>query len=286
MEMLKFSLYELLPDLPPIEVLDVGANTLHGQRPPYLDLVLAGRARVTGFEPDLRGCVQLNHDYGRPHRFFPQFIGNGERAKFYETNTPFTGSLYPPNQPLLASFTDLAEVTALQRVHEVTTVRLDDVADIEDVDLIKIDIQGGELNAFRGAEKTLAAAVVIQTEAEFVELYQGQPLFADIDAHLRSRGFWFHDFHDFGSRTLKPLRSPNAAGADQGMNQKLWTDAIYFKHPFRLEAVPDVKLLKLAVLLHDLYGSYDFVHFFLQAADARRGEQVAPRYRERLTAAN
>jgi len=187
-----------------------------------------------------------------------------------------------PNQPLLSIFTGMAEVTALQRVQDVSTVRLDDIAEIEDVDFIKIDIQGGELNAFLGAEKALAAAVVIQTEAEFVELYQGQPLFADIDAHLRSRGFWFHDFREFGSRSVKPLQRADAHGGDQGMNQKLWTDAIYFKNPFQLEAIPDVKLQKLAVLLHDMYGSHDFAHFFLQAADARRGEQVAARYRARL----
>jgi FkbM family methyltransferase len=255
-----FSLYELLPELPHIEVVDVGAIRLHGQNPPYFELVLGGHARVTGFEPDLRGCVQLNHDFGRPHRFFPQFVGDGAPAKFHETNTPFTGSLYPPNRQLLATFTDMAELTQLQQVREVPTVRLDDIADIADVDFLKIDIQG----------------------AEFVELYEGQPLFADIDAHLRGSGFWFHDFKDFGSRTVKPLRTPNAAGADQGINQKLWTDAIYFKHPHRLDGLPDVKLLKLAVLLHDIYGSHDFAHFFLQAVDARAGTQIAPRYRARL----
>ena len=36
-----------------IEIVDVGAADLeHGQKPPYMPLVQAGAARVTGFEPN------------------------------------------------------------------------------------------------------------------------------------------------------------------------------------------------------------------------------------------
>src|SRR5205085_5784113 len=104
------------------------------------------------------------------HRFFPQFVGNGRSGKFYDTNFAYTGSLYPPNTPLIAAFNDLIEVMTVTQVRDVATVRLDDIPEIEDVDHLKLDIQGGELDAFAGAEKALAAAVVIQTEVSFVEM--------------------------------------------------------------------------------------------------------------------
>jgi protein O-GlcNAc transferase len=279
----KFSLFELLPDLPMLEILDVGAAALIDQAPCYADLVNAGHGRVTGFEPDLAGCVALNQRFGRPHRFFPKFVGTGQPAKFYETNTPFTGSLYPPNQKLLALFSNLDEVTRLERVRDVETVRIDDIPDIEDVDFFKIDVQGSELDVFRGAERALDAAVLVQTEVEFVEIYRGQPLFADIDAHLRSRGFWFHDFIGLSRATFKPRPTVVPRHERQAL-QTVWSDAIYVKDPQRLDVLSDVKLLKLAALLHDLYGSHDFAHFFLQAADARCGGQAAPRYMARLCA--
>ncbi|MFY7697106.1 MAG: hypothetical protein ACOVQK_12230 [Cyanobium sp.] len=40
--------------------------------------------------------------------------------------------------------------------------------------------------ALQNATTVLATASVIQCEVEFVELYKGQPLFADVDSFLRS----------------------------------------------------------------------------------------------------
>jgi FkbM family methyltransferase len=280
----RFSLYDLMPDLPAIEVLDVGAAQMGDAVPPYGELVRGGRARVTGFEPNLSGCVALNQRYGRPHRFFPQFVGAGGPAKFYQTNSPFTGSLFPPNEALLGLFTAVAALTRLVAVEDVQTVRIDDIAEITDVDFFKIDVQGAELATFHGAEKALAAAVVIQTEVEFVELYRGQALFADIDAHLRSRGFVFQHFDTFGTATAGPPLSVAVGHGNPASIQMLWNDAIYIKDPLRLDLLSDVKLRKLAVLLHDLYGTCDFAHFFLQAADARGGEPIAARYAEKVAA--
>lgn len=285
--MAHFSLLELLPELPFIEILDLGALEMVGQRPLYIDLVVAGRARITGFEPDLTGCVELNRRFGRPHRFFPQFVGTGKPAKFYETNAPYTGSLFEPNLPLLEAFNDLAEACQVVKVHDVPTVRLDDVEGLDDVDYMKLDIQGAELDAFRGGERALQNAVLIHTEVAFIEGYHGAPLFADIDRHLRSHGFWFHTFLAFGSRTLRPLRVGDPGnpmgGIDRGIRQQLWSDAVYMKDPMRRDALPAVKLQKLAVLLHDLYKSYDFAYGCLATADAQLGTDVAHRYRERLT---
>jgi hypothetical protein len=56
-------------------------------------------------------------------------------------------------------------------------------------DVIKIDTQGYELEILCGGERTIASAFLIELEVEFNPLYKQQPLFGDLDAHLRSRGF-------------------------------------------------------------------------------------------------
>lgn len=274
--MAEFSLYELMADLPPIEIIDVGAFDLVSHPPPYAALVRAGRARLVGFEPYPQGVTQLMLKYGPPHRFLPLFIGAGGPAKFYATNRAWTGSLYAPNEPLLKTF-GLHGETTVQGIHDVTTMRLDDVTDIDDADFLKIDVQGGELDVLKGADTTLAKIVMVQTEAEFVPLYRDVPLFAEIDMYLRGRGFVFHTFRDFGA-----FDAGVPAPAGQRPNQLLWADAVYIRDPFALATLSDTKLAKLAILLHDLYGSHDLAHLCLRTLDARHGGTAAATYRARV----
>ncbi|MBC8133540.1 MAG: FkbM family methyltransferase [Deltaproteobacteria bacterium] len=266
---------------PVIGVLDVGAVAIGGHEQPYERLVSAGLARVVGFEPDVDGCTRLNEKFGKPHCFYPYFIGDGAPATFYQTNWGPTGSLFKPNKPLLEAFQNLHEVMTLQQEHPVETKRLDDIDDLGDIDFVKIDVQGGELAVFRGAERVLANAVLIQTEVEFVELYEGQPLFADIDKTLRGSGYQFHTFTDWGARCFKPLVVNG--NANIGIKQFLWSDAIYIKNWLNFDAISIVKLKKLAVLLHDVVGSPDLCHFTLRHLDVRGGTDFAQRYFEAIT---
>jgi FkbM family methyltransferase len=278
--MQRFSLYELLPDLPPVSMLDVGALD-HPDRPPrHAHLIDNRRARVLGFEPDEQGCADLNHKYGRPHRFLPQFIGRGGPATFHRTAYADTSSLYRPNTPVVELFTGLAEIMTVRQLIPVETVRLDDIPEAAPVDYIKIDVQGAELDVLSNAMLAVGTALVIQAEVSFVELYQGQPLFADVDAWLRQRGFWFHSLVDPISLSFKPFK---AGALDHGLNQRLSADAVYTRHPLQLGSLPPDDLRKLAMLVHDLYDSYDLAFRCLEVADRRDGGTTGAHYLARLT---
>jgi hypothetical protein len=54
---------------------------------------------------------------------------------------------------------------------------------------LKLDVQGGELDALYGAEQLLQSVDAVLIEASFVELYEGQPLVGDVFDYLRSRRF-------------------------------------------------------------------------------------------------
>ena len=276
-----FSLLELLPESTLFNIIDVGASFNPGGPAPYQGFVDAGKARVTGFEPNFAECERLNQTFGLPHRFLPHFVGDGGPATFYETNWALTGSLFPANTALLEKFQNLAELTTPVAEHPVETMRLDDLEEIVDVDYFKIDVQGAELLVFRGAPRLLAETLVICTEVEFVELYKGQPLFADVDAFLRQSGFKLHRFNGFGTRAFKPLIFNNDINAGGG--QILWSDAIYVRDWMRLDELSADKLLKYAVLAHDLLHSYDLTHLVLSALDCKAGSELADLYLGRLT---
>lgn len=82
----------------------------------------------------------------------------------------------------------------------VQTRRLDDLlADtgtIGDIDLMKIDTQGAELQVLRGATGTLARVRIIWVEVSFVRLYEGSALFADVHAFMKQHGFRLYSLHD------------------------------------------------------------------------------------------
>jgi FkbM family methyltransferase len=276
-----WSLRELIKDVPRIHVVDVGAAL--GEKPIYQPLVDSGAARISGFEPTPAECEKLNAKYGAPHQFFPSFVGNGQRQTFHETRWSLTGSLFEPNQPLNEKFQALAELTELVQTHSIETTRLDDVSGLEDVDFLKIDVQGAELMVFEHAPRVLSEAVLIQTEVEFLPLYKEQPLFAEVDIHLRRAGFQFHTFLGFGSRAFKPLvknKQPTA-----GFRQLLWSDAVYARDFMQLGLLSEAKLKKLALLVHDLYQSVDLCHLVLEELDRRSEQKWAPRYLQRLTGA-
>jgi FkbM family methyltransferase len=275
-----FSLYDLFPDPSPIRILDVGALDDPNAPPPYAALVAAGRAHLVGFEPNPAGFLTLTRKYGPPHRFFPAFAGGGGPATFHKTQLPDASSLLRPNTEVLELFNDLPSHLTVVEALPVDTVRIDDVPEIGDIDYVKIDVQGAEIEVFRGAQTALAGAVVVHTEISFVELYERQPLFADVDQYLRGQGFWFHTITPITSLCLKPLR---AGAQDAGLNQRVWADAVYTAHPLRLAALATDKLRKMAALLHDVYRSYDVAFRCLQALDARDGATRCAEYLARMT---
>lgn len=57
------------------------------------------------------------------------------------------------------------------------------------IDFIKLDVQGYEIEALKGAESVLSNAKAVMTEVRFFPLYEADSLFQDIDFYLSERGF-------------------------------------------------------------------------------------------------
>ena len=168
------------------------------------------------------------------------------------------------------------------RTDPVQTKRLDDIPEMKGTDLLKVDVQGAEVLVFDGAAETLKDVLVIELEVCFAPLYRHQCLFSDIDIVLRSRGFAFHRLNGVAGRAFKPLIVNNDVNAT--MSQWLWADAIYIRDFMTFDQLPPPALLKLAVIMHENYGSFDLVASALEAHDRQTGSGLQPAYIQRLVA--
>jgi FkbM family methyltransferase len=276
-----FKLSEFLgSQAPRVDIVDVGAMALDGHVNEYSALVKHGNGNVVGFEPIPEECEKLNKTAGKKQRFLPYFIGDGSEGEFKLCSAPMTSSLLEPNLPMLRKFNDLEELTTPVARSRVQTRRLDDIPEITAMDMLKVDVQGLELAVLKGAERLLKDAVVVQCEVEFVEMYKGQPLFAEIDIELRRQGFCFHTMGPGMGRCFKPLVNVQVPGGR--LRQIMWNDAVYVKDWMRLEALSPEQLLKMAVILNDCYFSSDLAAHLLQHYDARTGKSLWKPFLRRL----
>jgi FkbM family methyltransferase len=263
----------------PLRCLDVGALSLQGEIEPWVRWAKVGCAEVIGFEPLNDKCDELNHqskDKSCSIQYLPWAIGDGKEHILHITNVPMTSSLFPPARSTIDLFPGLGEL--MQVVQEVTiqTYRLDDIHEANGADFLKLDVQGAELMILENAQEALRSVSLIQCEVEFIELYEGQPLMADIDEFLRSHGFCFHRFAYTSERPFKPWQINS--NAKSGMNQLLWGDAIYIRDFRNVSNWTNRHLQAAVFMLHEAFGSYDSAHFLLQELDRRCGSDLATCY--------
>lgn len=87
----------------------------------------------------------------------------------------------------------------------VPLIRIDDVIEknkLKGPYLIKVDVQGAELEALDGAEKTLCEAEVVVLEVSLFEFMRGAPQFFDIILYMKNLGFVTYDIIQGWNRPL------------------------------------------------------------------------------------
>ena len=236
------------------EVVDVGANPIDGA-PPYTPMLAAGLCRVTGFEPQKEALLELQKKKGTNEQYLPYAVGDGTTGTLNICRASGMTSLFEPDEATLGLFDVLKPLGEVIDRVPLQTHKLDDISEIQHLDFLKIDIQGGELAVFRSGRTKLSQAVAIQAEVSFVTLYKNQPSMGDIDLELRSQGFIPHCFAAVKLWPISPLVVNN--DPRRPVNQLLEADIVYMRDISRPEAITDEQLKHLALIAHHCYGSFD-----------------------------
>lgn len=173
-------------------IYDIGANVGTWS---LLAQSLIPAAQIHAFEPLDRHQQEFRQSFGSSKEVVLHPIALGSQ-KAEQTLHVVSSS---DSSSLLQSTELLEEHFGIREVGEskVQVWRLDDYQELKNLpspDLLKLDIQGYELEALRGAPNCLKSVKALITEVSFVAFYRNQCLFHDLVAYLASFGLFTYAF--------------------------------------------------------------------------------------------
>ncbi len=176
------------------QLLDVGANK--GQFSLFA-LEQLGVESIIAFEPLPSEADVYSSCLKHPSVTLRRVAVGSEtgKATLHISAAPDSSSLLTISELQEEIFPGTAETGSM----EVDVVTLDESLAEDTIlhpNLLKIDVQGGELDVLSGAEATLSRVDAVLVECSFVELYTDQPLVGEIIECLSASGFVLVGVHN------------------------------------------------------------------------------------------
>tara|TARA_B100000989_G_C19479824_1_gene444625 strand:+ start:66 stop:935 length:870 start_codon:yes stop_codon:yes gene_type:complete len=264
------------------KIIEVGALKIQDQDEPFYELLdYFPSTKIIGFEIEKEICEKMNSQAKEGVKYYSHALGkDNEQRKFYITQNPMCSSLYKPNEELIKLYNNF-EVAYLKKETKIETISLDyfvEKYEVGDVDFIKIDVQGAELDVFKGGSKTLKNVLKIVCEVEFIQHYENQPLFGEVSDYLSQYNLMFNKFLGLSGRALKPIMLNNNPNLP---SQHIWSDAVFVRHIQKIHSLNDEKLLKLG-LLACVYYSLDLTFYCLSEYDKRHSTSFAKNWMSKI----
>lgn len=198
----------------PLVIYDVGANR-GATIIKFIDSFPS--SQIIAFEPIVSLCEEMKILFNDNFNVKIENVGiadiNGELI-FYVNKSIDTSSFLPSQKTGLNSDDQVKNVAQI-KVPVKTITESYNEEKIEQIHILKLDIQGSELNALKGAVKLLTEKKIdcIYTEAYFIKQYVDQPLFGDIILYLSNYGYQLQDIYN-------PI---------YGKGKLAWCDAVFIR---------------------------------------------------------
>ena len=249
----------------PVYIVDIGASGGLHKRWKKFNQGL----RAILFEPDQKEYTNLKSILSENHIIINKALSDKKgEITFHTCRKQQVSSVYLPNFPHLNRFPEP------ERFNIIETVKLDaDTLDnqlqknnIDRVDFIKIDTQGHELSILKGAAQSLKQTIGLEVEVEFVQHYENQPLFVDVNNFIINFGFELFDLkRAFWKRKDVKNYCRNCKG------QMVHGDALYLRSPENILTMPDISEISIvrAINIYLAYGCFDLAEILSRRSYSR-----------------
>lgn len=151
-------------------------------------------ARVYAFEPHRESFKRLSDVARTDPRIIPiraALSSEEGRVVLHVTSHAPASALVAPTSKGLQYYPGHLEVSSIEEVDAYTIDGWRSKTGNDRVDLLKLDVQGYELHALRGAVDLLTSSPpkAVSAEVSFVRLYENACLYHEIDTFLRQYGY-------------------------------------------------------------------------------------------------
>lgn len=203
-------------------IFDVGANV--GAVTARYRKLFPG-ATVYSFEPLPEAYGELRRRFAGDSQVRPidfAVANKAGKSRFFVNQESTTSSLSPVADEAKYWVSPPEALTSIAEI-EVPVITIDDFCQresVNEIEILKMDIQGGELKALEGATEKLSQGAIslIYTEVIFVPIYTGQALFCEI--------------YDFLSQYSYTLFGMYNVSLSEGRRVK-WCDALFVSPQIR-----------------------------------------------------
>lgn len=244
-----------------INLIDIGSSgSLDVKWHPIKELI-----NLIGFDPNEDECNRQNllPSKYKNSKFLPYAVhGHSGVETLFMTKSIYCYSLLRPNKSWLDRFS-FHELFDLNGEEEIRVRDISEIDELKEVrpDIIKIDVQGLELQILSKALDLLDYAFYVETETGFTQNYIGETTFSQLDGFMQAQGFLMFDINT----NHRISRDNYFKNHPSGKEQILWAEAVWLKDYIGLDRRNlfdarkyDENKIKKILVLCSLHGCYDF----------------------------
>ncbi len=220
----------------------------------FADLQALGAFANIAFDPasNIKNAERLQQS-GELHYYPHVALGNGTEGTLYACLDPaMSGTLepLPPEQQLPHHQKGSQALAKLP----ITTLRLDDIEGLESIDWLLLDNLNDSLSILENGEEALANTLLVQARVNFLATHRQQPELAQISHWLSCHGFSFYRLNNPQHCSHLPKRDGLLSLQE---TQLVYADALFVPSAKRMLELTENQKLKLAFILHTVYGIWD-----------------------------
>ena len=258
----------------PIIVCDIGASPI--DKTDFIENLIENTfSQLIGFEPNQEAFDQLDKS-NQNKKFYNFAIGDGKEKILNICRAPGMSSFLEPDMEYLSKFHLFDKYSEIIKKIKVRTKKLTDIK--ENIDFLKIDVQGYESEIILHGQDKIKDILVIQLETSPIPLYKNEKSFSKVINQLEELGFSLHMFNNINTRTFKPMVVDK--NMHKGLHHLFQLDCVMIKNFKNIEELNQDRLIKLILILFYSFGSYDLVDHLIDKCDEKFKTMYLSNYRD------
>ena len=240
------------------------------RHPDYPKWMASGHLAVIGFDPASLLSKKLEElkEFGELHHYPHALLGDGQPETLYATlDAEKSSTLKPLPEDQLQEY-QREKLKVLAEL-PINTVALDNIEGLSSVDMLVLDDLHDAMKVLEGGEQTLKNTLLIQVKVAFQSTCKRQPNIAELQHWASRNGFRFYRLNTPNHISHLPESLP----AEQRQATELTSaDALFIPSYERVSSLSEAQRIKLAFLLHTIFGIKDLTYELLAGADKEKAE--------------